>query len=407
MRLQLAQSDVDLEPSATVERAHHLQDVDRVIADIAERLALNATERDAQGGSPKVQRDQLRASGLLGLSVPRELGGLGGGWDDVLIAVRRLAEVDSSVAHLFAFHHLMLITVVLYGQPAQWEPWLSQTAKHDWFWGNALNPRDGRAKWTSTASGWQLSGPKSFCSGAMDSEMLVASGDLQGQLLVAAIPTARSGIHVKDDWDNMGQRQTDSGSVQFDRVWVADAELLRDPGPLSTPRSCLRSLVSQLILVNIYVGIAQGAMKAARRYVCEEARPWPAAGVDRAVEDPYVLSHIGDFHVQLEGAVLLADRAGAGLDAALDKGPGLTSDERGRLAVHIATAKVAAARAGLDICHRLFEVTGARSTHAALGLDRYWRNLRTHTLHDPIDHKVRELGEWVLQERWPKPGFYA
>ncbi|MDI1347805.1 acyl-CoA dehydrogenase family protein [Aquabacterium sp.] len=393
--------------AATPDRASHLDQVPQVADRLTQHFATTAALRDAEGGCPKAQRDELRASGLLALSIPVELGGLGGSWRDVLDVVRQFARVDSSIAHLYAFHHLMLATVTLYGQPEQWRPWLAHTARHDWFWGNALNPRDQRARCSPASGGWLLSGPKSFCSGALDSEMLVVSGECEGQLMVAAVPTSRSGIHIRQDWDNMGQRQTDSGSVQFDRLRIEDGEVLREPGPLSTPRSCLRSLVSQLILVNIYVGIAQGAFEAARRYTREEARPWPGAGVERMADDPYVLAHFGDFHVGLDGAVLLADRAGMGLVAALERGEALTSEERGQLAIHIATAKVAAARSGLDLCNRLFEVTGARSTHAALGLDRYWRNLRTHTLHDPIDHKTRELGLWALQGRLPEPGFYA
>lgn len=395
------------DPIAPPSRALHLDQVPDVVDQLSQRFAATAASRDAEGGCPKAQRDELRASGLLALSIPQALGGLGGSWRDVLDVVRQIARVDSSIAHLFAFHHLMLATVNLYGQPAQWRTWFQRTARHDWFWGNALNPRDQRAQCSPAPGGWTLSGPKSFCSGALDSEMLVVSGECEGQLMVAAVPTSRSGIQIHQDWDNMGQRQTDSGSVQFDRLRIEDGEVLRDPGPLSTPRSCLRSLVSQLILVNIYVGIAQGAFEAARHYTRHEARPWSGAGVERMEDDPYVLAHFGDFHVGLDGAVLLADRAGMGLVAALDRGEALTSDERGQLAIHIATAKVAAARSGLDLCSRLFEVTGARSTHAALGLDRYWRNLRTHTLHDPIDHKVRELGLWALQGRLPDPGFYA
>jgi alkylation response protein AidB-like acyl-CoA dehydrogenase len=48
--------------------------------------------------------------------------------------------------------------------------------------------------------------------------MLIASARQQhsGQLLVAAIPTGRSGISVQQDWNNIGQRQTDSGSVNFE-----------------------------------------------------------------------------------------------------------------------------------------------------------------------------------------------
>lgn len=401
---------MNLEPSSLtpeLPRARQLTDVALVADQLTQRFAETAALRDVEGGCPKTQRDELRASGLLSLSIPAELGGLGGNWRDVLDVVRQFARVDSSLAHLFAFHHLMLVTVTLYGRAEQWQPWLARTARHDWFWGNALNPRDRRATCQAAGAGWLLSGPKSFCSGALDSEMLVVSGDVEGQLMVAAVPTSRSGIHIKDDWDNMGQRQTDSGSIQFDRLRIEEHEVLRDPGPLSTPRSCLRSLLSQLILVNIYVGIAQGALDSARRYTLDEARPWPSAGIERMVDDPYVLAHFGEFHVGQEGSVLLADRAGLGLVTALARGDALTAQERGELAIQIATAKVAAARSGLDLCNRLFDVTGARSTHAALGLDRYWRNLRTHTLHDPIDYKARELGEWVLQARFPEPGFYA
>ncbi|NWB24985.1 monooxygenase, partial [Pseudomonas sp. D4002] len=46
-------------------------------------------------------------------------------------------------------------------------------------------------------------------------EMLIASAideSAGGKLLIAAIPSARSGIILHNDWNNMGQRQTDSGS---------------------------------------------------------------------------------------------------------------------------------------------------------------------------------------------------
>ncbi|MND85633.1 Dibenzothiophene desulfurization enzyme C [compost metagenome] len=73
----------------------------------------------------------------------------------------------------------------------------------------------------------------------------------------------------------------------------------------------------------------------------------------------------------------------------------------------IATAKVAASRDGLEICSKVFEVTGARATQASVGLDRHWRNLRTQSLHDPLDYKLHELGEWALNGQLPTPTFYS
>jgi alkylation response protein AidB-like acyl-CoA dehydrogenase len=228
-----------------------------------------------------------------------------------------------------------------------------------------------------------------------------------GQLIVAALPTGRSGVSVAPDWNNMGQRQTDSGSVTFEGVRVELHELLTDPGPLSTPYSCLRPLVSQLVLANIYLGIAEAAFNDARHYTLHESRPWHASKVSHMDEDPYVLGHYGDFWVGLEGVRLLADRAADRLDDAWRRGPLLTETERGDVAIAVATAKVAATQTGLDICTRMFDVAGARATHGGLRLDRHWRNLRTHSLHDPVAYKLRELGEWALNRQYPVPSFYS
>jgi alkylation response protein AidB-like acyl-CoA dehydrogenase len=33
---------------------------------------------------------------------------------------------------------------------------------------------------------------------------------------------------------------------------------------------------------------------------------------------------------------------------------------------------------------RVFELTGARPTAESYRFDQFWRNVRTHTLHDPV-----------------------
>lgn len=377
---------------------------------LAAEFALTAVERDERGGTPKSERDALRQSGLLALSIPTQYGGLGARWSDTLGIVREFAKVDSSIAHVFGFHHLMLATVRLFSRPDQWQPWYEQTARKNWFWGNALNPLDTRTV-VKDFGGWrEFSGKKSFCSGASDSEMLIASAvdeTAGGKLLIAAIPSGRSGITLHNDWNNMGQRQTDSGSASFERVRVEESELLLDPGPLSTPFACLRPLIAQLTFTHMFLGIAEGAFEEARNYTLTETRAWHKSSADDVRNDPYVLQHYGDFWVALEGVRLLVERAADLLDQAWAKGPALSEHERGQLAIAIATAKVAATRQGLDLCSRLFEVTGARSTHASLRLDRHWRNLRTQTLHDPVDYKRHELGDWALNQSLPIPTFYS
>ena len=37
-------------------------------------------------------------------------------------------------------------------------------------------------------------------------------------------------------------------------------------------------------------------------------------------------------------------------------------------------------------------MTGSSSTRSEVGLDLFWRNIRTHSLHDPLDYKKLEVG---------------
>lgn len=391
-----------------------MQDRDTVrrLFDTAEALAAEfartAVERDKAGGTAKAQRNRLRESGLLNLIIPRAYGGHGLNWHDTLRIVRIVSRADSALGHLFGFQHLLLATLRLFGD--QWEHYYAETVRRRWFWGNALNPLDPRARIAADGTGgWILQGTKSFCSGAMDADYLIVSAlaEATGPLLIAAIPGDRAGIRINADWDNMGQRQTDSGSVEFHEVRVQEREILRNPGPLGNVYATLRSVIAQLVLTNIYLGIGEGALAEARAYTLGQSRAWFLSGVDSPRKDPYVLQKYGEFSVELQTAALATDHAALLLDAAWAKENALTPDERAHAALAAAVAKVHTSRAALDVTHRLFEVTGARATAAKAGFDRHWRNLRTHTLHDPADYKLRDLGDWTLNGTPPTPSFYS
>jgi alkylation response protein AidB-like acyl-CoA dehydrogenase len=390
-------------------RAHAAGDARAVARDLAADFARSAVERDRKGGTPKRERDLIRASGLLGLSVPRDLGGAGASWAEVLEVVREFARVDGSLAHVFGFHHLMLATVRLFGTPQQWRPLLRETVQREWFWGNALNPLDPRTRLARDAEGFSIDGQKSFCSGSGDSDQLIVSAirPPEERLAVAAIPTSRAGITVHADWDNMGQRQTDSGSVSFERVRIHSHELLETPGSLGSVFASLRPCIAQLILGNIYLGIAEGALGEAQRYTRSSRRAWINSGVATPTEDPYILQRYGELWLQVETARFFTDAAGSALSSAWQEEDALTPRGRGEVALRVASAKVATTRAGLSVTNGMFDVMGARATAASADLDRYWRNLRTHTLHDPVDYKVRELGEFALNDKVPTPSFYS
>jgi len=397
--------------SSTPQRLDAAHDPDplAIAATLAERLAATAVERDRTGGHAAEERGWIRDSGLLTLSIPVEHGGQGASWATVQEAVRILARADSALAHLFGFHHLQLAGIQLYGTELQQRHLLGISVKQNLFWGNALNPLDKRTRATPIPTGFTLDGVKSFSSGSVGSDWLTVSAwdDAANASLIAVLPTTQPGIHVEADWDAFGQRQTDSGNVHFDKVHLPAALVLQAPGQAPTPRTTLRSQVAQLVMTNLYLGIAQGAFDAARGYTLESGRPWLASGVDDITDDPYIQHRYGQFWLMLRPAAVLADHAAQLLETAFRQGDALTARERGEVAVAVAEAKVLAHRAAIDIGNGLFELTGARSTSARYGFDRFWRNARVHTLHDPVDYKLRDLGRYALSGRWPDPTPYS
>lgn len=380
-----------------------------IAAALADQLAATAVERDRAGGHAAHERELIRASGLLTLSIPREFGGQGADWATVYAVVRRLAQADSALAHLFGFHHLQLAGIVLYGTELQQRNLLTATVRQSLFWGNALNPLDKRTRARASSAGYTLDGVKSFSSGSVGSDWLTVSAwDAESNAaLIAVLPTSQPGVRVEADWDAFGQRQTDSGNVHFDGVYLPGALVLQAPGQAPTARSTLRSQVAQLVMSNLYLGIAQGAFAAARDYTREQARPWLSSGVDQAGDDPFTQHRYGQLWLMLRPAEVLADAAAQRLDAAVGKGDALTPHERGEVAVAVAEAKVLAHRAAIEISSQMFELLGARATSSRFGFDRFWRNARVHTLHDPVDYKLRDLGRYAISGRLPDPTPYS
>ncbi len=377
---------------------------------LSARLAATAVERDKRGGTALAERALLRQSGLLTLSVPREYGGAGERWPTIYRIVRRLAAADSSLAHLYGFQHLQVATILLFGNPAQQRRYLRGTVAHNWFWGNATNALDGNIELRPDGDGYRLHGLKTFCSGALDSDMLNVSTPRGGDpcdRLILTIPTRRGGIHANQDWDAIGQRQTDSGSVRFEQVRVEADEILGPPGAGGSPRATLRPCVSQLVLTEIYNGNALGALAAARAYTLEQARPWISSGVARSADDPYIRQRYGALWMQYRAAATLSEAAAQQLQQAWELGDAITPAQRGEVALAIAEARVFAARTALDITAQIFDTMGARATAARWGFDRYWRNVRTHSLHDPLDYKLRDIGQWLLDGAPPVPSIYS
>ena len=303
--------------------------------DLAARVAAGAVGRE---------RQWIRASGLLALSVPREFGGEGASWKTIADVVRIVARADGALAHLLGFHHLQIAGIRLTGSARQQRRLLFGTIEQDLFWGDALNPLDKRLVATPTAGGYVLDGVKGCAAGAVGSDWLTvcAWDPLAHASLVAVLSTERDGVAVHADRDAFGLRRSDSGTVSFANVRLTEDDVLQPAARAAMPQATLRAQVAQLMQTNVYVGMAEGALEVAR-----------AAG------DPHLQHRFDQFRLLVRPAQAHADAAASELDDAFARAPHLTRRERGDVAAVAAEAKAVAHKAAIEIGSRLSELTGA------------------------------------------------
>ncbi|MGE5655347.1 MAG: acyl-CoA dehydrogenase family protein [Actinomycetota bacterium] len=386
-----------------------VKDYNALADSLSQELAQSAVERDLRAGTPDEEIERLRQTGLLPLVVPQEYGGAGATWIEAFKVVLKLSKADGSIGQLYGNHLNLTALGQVSGTPAQAERYYRETVEKNLFWANAINTRDTRLKIAPEGEHFRVNGIKSFGTGVIEADYRVFSALQEGVEfpIIFVIPKDREGLVYNDDWDNIGQRRTASGSFTFNQVLVTKDEILGPPPNPDSAFATFLGIVAQLTKTYVYLGITKGAFKAAKEYTKTQTRPWITSGVDSATKDPYIVHTYGELWIELKAATALAETAALKLQAAWEKGEALTHQERGEVAIAVSAAKALATKSGLDITTRIFEVMGTRSTATKYGFDRYWRDLRTFTLHDPLDYKLRDIGNWLLNHELPTVTQYS
>jgi alkylation response protein AidB-like acyl-CoA dehydrogenase len=382
--------------------------------EVAGIFAADAVERDRANATPHAEVQLLKDSGLVTLLGPRVHGGAGQTWETAYKVIRIVARGDGSIGQVLGYHYLWAWAARLVATDEQIAAVEELYTSANFLFGGAVNPRDADLTVREDGDHLIFSGRKSFSTGGQISDLTVLEGVLEGTEthVFAIVPTAQPGIIFGNDWDNLGQRLTESGSVEIRDVrvdWASAAGFVdRVFQPLTY--NTLNVPAIQLVFANFYLGIAQGALETASAYTRTSTRAWPYGGDDKdhASEEWYVLEGYGTLQSKLWADEALLDAAGAEISAVLHAPrEELTERQRGEIAVKIAAGKLRIVDDGLEVATKIFELTGARATANTVGLDIYWRNLRTHSLHDPIAYKKREVGEYVLLNQIPEPSWYT
>ncbi len=378
-------------------------------------IAPAADAHDAKGRYPTSAVAALKRAGLLKTAVPSAHGGVAFSSRFSLETQLRLSIADSAVAQIFKIHDELTHEIFVYSPPELRPALARKLLEENAILGLAVaeSGRKVDEPWKTTAlpqpaGGFIIDGQKIYTTGAAEADYIVvwafnpqAEGvavdplrGVQGILVPANTP----GVKIHRDWDTIGQRATDSGTITFTQVKTAPEWTLSLPGKAPLPHASLRY---QAGFAAVLIGLGIGALRAAIPFIAGKSRPWPSAGVDNAADDPYVRRLTGELTADLAAAYALTLATGDLLDAH-ERG----EIDRTALAAPIYAAKAAASRAGVRATSEIFALMGTRSVARAFGFDRFWRNARTISLHDPVDWKHAELGQHVLTGWDPPPGIY-
>lgn len=189
---------------------------------VSEILAQDATIRDQESKSPLAEVSLLKSSGLTRVLGPKEYGGGGQSWDIGYKVIREIAKGDGSIGQLIGYHLLWTFTANVVGTDEQKDRFQKLITENIYFVGGAVNPRDNDQKIVDDGEHIVFNGFKNFSTGGVISDLTVLEGVYEGtdKHIFALVPTKQPGIQFSHNWNNVGLRLSESGSVNIDNVRV-------------------------------------------------------------------------------------------------------------------------------------------------------------------------------------------
>lgn len=368
-----------------------------IAQNIAAAIAKDAASRDRDRRLPYEELDLLSDAGLLAITVPKAYGGAEVSAGALAEVIAVLSQADGSIGQIPQNHFFMLEALRLEGSEEQKRFFYGRVLAGERI-GNALSElgtktaQDHATRLTRDGAVYRLNGRKFYSTGALFAHWIaVVANDDDGRSTIAFVPRDASGVTIIDDWSGFGQRVTGSGTTLLDNVEVHPFSVISLRAAFDRPTSM--GPHAQIMHAAIEAGIARGALAETIKFVRTRSRPWKDAGVEHAYEDPYTIAQIGEMKIRVSASDALLKRAARFVDAAVSAP---NAESVAAASVAVAEAKAASTDASLHVASKLIELAGSRATLAEFGLDRYWRNARTHSVHDPVRWKYRAVGDYWL-----------
>ncbi|MBD1552618.1 acyl-CoA dehydrogenase family protein [Pseudomonas typographi] len=364
------------------------------------RIREGAIHRELNRQWPLEQIQWLKHSGFTALRVPKAYGGSEATLPQLFNLLIELGEADSNLVQAIRGHLGFVESVLNSGDPRRRERWLPRLGE-----GQLVGPAwsetgdAGQSEFSTRLQGegehWLLNGSKFYTTGSLYSDWIdVGVSDANGETVAATVARDAPGVTVLDDWNGFGQTLTASGTAQFHNVRVDAADLNREQ------RFRYASGFFQAVHFATLAGIGRALSGEVAHAVAARTRTYSHGNAPRASQDPQVLQVVGQLRgaAYTTGAIVLKNAEA--LQRAFDSrlaGDEAAQDEANTLAeLEVAQSQTIVMDLILNATTVLFDALGASATLRPLALDRFWRNARTLSSHNPRIYKDRIVGDYVV-----------
>lgn len=376
---------------------------------IFQRIAEGALAREQQRLLPYEPIQWLKEQGFGALRVPVQYGGAGLSIVQLVSVLTELGKADSNVLQALRGHFAFVEDRLNAHQTADQSIWFARFVQGDlvgnaWTEIGSVQIGDVNTRVSARADGslW-VNGEKYYATGTIFADWidLFAWDDTRQEHVIAAISRHADGVQVHDDWDGFGQTTTGSGTLLVENVPITRDHIL----PFAQ-RFRYQTAFYQLVHLATLTGIAQAAVQHFKHEVQQRKRIFSHGNADLVRHDAQVLQVIGEASAQAYASLSTTLQVAARLQQAYESHFFASDAENVQVnnLAELASAQgqVVIAYLVLDLTSKLFNALSASASSNAKQLDRYWRNARVVSSHNPIIYKAKAIGDWEVN-RAPLP----
>tara|TARA_R110002049_G_scaffold23781_5_gene84578 strand:+ start:27969 stop:29192 length:1224 start_codon:yes stop_codon:yes gene_type:complete len=250
--------------------ADQLTEDERMIQDSArayaqEKLQPRVIEAFAEEKTDAAIFREMGEMGLMGVTIPEEYGGLGGGYVSYGLVAREVERVDSGYRSMMSVQaSLVMYPIYAYGSEEQRKKYLPKLCSGEWIGCFGLTEPDAgsdpagmKTRAVKTANGYKLTGSKMWISNSPIADVFVVwakSEEHGGKIRGFVLEKGMTGLSAPKIGNKLSLRASITGEIVMKDVEVGDDALLPHVEGLKGPFGCLN---------RARYGISWGAMGAA------------------------------------------------------------------------------------------------------------------------------------------------